>query len=436
MAPRVHLMWGICLCMVVSVAGHGMMISPQARPGTTIAGNNKQRSASPCGRGTQLQTQGSPVATYQPGESVTVSWRIDAPHGGTCRISLSESGGGVPSGFQDLTGSFACARSRGSDSRTVTIPQNAGCENCVLQWFWTGDGPYYNCADVRVNRAAAPPPPPPPPPAINPGLPPTERPPPPPPPPAPTPAPTPAPPTLAPTPMPPTPTHDPFEVWIDGKCLHVQDNKVPGAMSIDAELASKGHCSPFDAVGLRGRRNVFRLCECTRGKICSCSNQAVSYIKPDPGMGISMDPGMGITAAGAWEVRIEDSRHRDKHQLFEQNARSGGWCVVSDKSKCLTLATWKPPPATRPPPRTDAPPETTIKPPADSTRRRRGGKGKGKGSTRRRRRRRSGESSRRRNKSGKGSRRRKAGSQGTTPQPQKGSRRRKAESQGTTPQPQ
>merc|ERR1719174_3178097 len=78
MVSTPHFMLAICLCMATTAAGHGMMVSPRPRTGSRNAGNNKGRGTSPCGRGAQLQTQGQPVATYTPGQSVDVQWRIDA----------------------------------------------------------------------------------------------------------------------------------------------------------------------------------------------------------------------------------------------------------------------------------------------------------------------------------------------------------------------
>ena len=50
----------------------------------------------------------------------------------------------------DLSGDFPCCSQRGDETRRVTLPLAASCAQCVLQWFWTGDGPYFNCADVAV----------------------------------------------------------------------------------------------------------------------------------------------------------------------------------------------------------------------------------------------------------------------------------------------
>lgn len=361
MVSTPHFIWAICLCMATTAAGHGMMVSPRPRAGTRNAGNNKGRGRGPCGSGTQLQTPGAPTKTYQPGQSVDVTWKIDAAHGGNCRISLSTSGGGRPTGLQDLTGLFACARRGGEQTKTVTIPQDASCQTCVLQWYWDGDSDYFNCMDVAIG----PPPTPPPPPA----------------------------PTPAPTPMPPKKTDEPWSLWMattPPKCLNVHDNKASieeqkakGQLSTDAELVipgvltgeidaehDGGPCSAFHAHQFGGERSIFRLCECTTEKDCMCSNQALTYIKSEVGG--------GVDTSGAWEVRIEDGAHLNKNQLFDQKP-DGSNCVVSDDTKCFTVHPWKAPKPSR---RRTAPKPT--KPPCKDK------------DTRRRRRRRSEKKSRRR----------------------------------------
>lgn len=153
----------IFMCAIVAAAGHGLMVSPNPRTGTSDAGQNKGRGAGPCGRSNQLQTQGSPSAVFTVGDTVQISWQTTIPHGGTCRISFTTRNDAVPTSVDDqgrldssqpdvhvLTPDFPCCQQRGIESRNVTIPAEAQCEACVLQWFWTGDGPYYNCADVQV----------------------------------------------------------------------------------------------------------------------------------------------------------------------------------------------------------------------------------------------------------------------------------------------
>jgi len=157
----------LAACSATVVSGHGMMTVPEPRPGTTVAGKNKRSVSAPCGRGRQLRTQGPAVATYTAGDSLQVFWKITIPHGGTCRISLTTQGKGVPDAVDGqgrldenhpdvhkLSPDFPCGKAAGMESRQVKIPESIYCDNCVLQWFWTGDGPYYVCADVSVMARA------------------------------------------------------------------------------------------------------------------------------------------------------------------------------------------------------------------------------------------------------------------------------------------
>jgi len=154
-------------CLATVASGHGMMTVPEPRPGTSVAGKNKGQGSGPCGRGRRLRTLGTAVGSYTAGDDLQVFWKTTIPHGGTCRISLTTQGKGVPDAVDGqgrldenhpdvhkLTPDFPCGAAAGIESRQVKIPDSISCENCVLQWFWTGDGPYYVCADVSVMPAA------------------------------------------------------------------------------------------------------------------------------------------------------------------------------------------------------------------------------------------------------------------------------------------
>jgi hypothetical protein len=163
------MVWTFVFGILALAAGHGYMEAPQPRAGTSAAGNNKGRNRGPCGAGTQLQTQGSPVATYVAGQQVQITWRTTIPHGGTCRISLTTESVGVPAdvdgtgrldgtknGVYQLTNDFPCCKTRTRETATITIPEGVSCTNCVLQWFWDGDSNYYNCADISIAAAPTP----------------------------------------------------------------------------------------------------------------------------------------------------------------------------------------------------------------------------------------------------------------------------------------
>lgn len=154
--------------------GHGLLVTPNPRDGTRNAGNNKGRNVGPCGKSNGLQTQGNPVVTYKAGDTVNVAWQTDIPHGGTCQIAITEENTGVPqnvgndgildgnaNGVYLLGGpnGFPCCKNRGAESMDVTIPADASCDACVLQWFWEGDSNYYDCSDISIQANAPPQPP-------------------------------------------------------------------------------------------------------------------------------------------------------------------------------------------------------------------------------------------------------------------------------------
>jgi hypothetical protein len=95
---------------------------------------------------------------------VTVEWQVDAPHGGTARLSLTTETGtpqvdaatGVFSNTAFQTELFGCCNSGGKETRQITLPAGMSAGGATLQWFWDGDQNYYNCADVVIAPAGAP----------------------------------------------------------------------------------------------------------------------------------------------------------------------------------------------------------------------------------------------------------------------------------------
>lgn len=150
-------MWAIIACMVVTAAGHGLMTVPTPRAGTSNA-----PSSGPCGTGVRATFQPK-TATYKAGDDVEVSWRVDAAHGGTCRISLSTNGLPSPETSDGnkmddsqpkvwaLTDDFPCGSQAGTESKVVSIPDEAKGEG-VLQWSWRN---WNSCADVEIEGTAA-----------------------------------------------------------------------------------------------------------------------------------------------------------------------------------------------------------------------------------------------------------------------------------------
>jgi hypothetical protein len=135
------------MAMVGGVAGHGMLSVPAPRDGTQLAGPNKGN-VGPCG--TATDTAATPSAEVTAGAETTVEWNLAAAHGGPCEIRIASTDAGLE-GAPLLETVGACNQQA---SVAVTVP--AGLSgNAVLQWYWDGDGPYYDCADITVRAGAA-----------------------------------------------------------------------------------------------------------------------------------------------------------------------------------------------------------------------------------------------------------------------------------------
>ncbi len=77
-------------------------------------------------------------------------YRLDAAHNGPCEVRIAATQGGLD-GAAVLARNGACNQ---QDDLTVTVPAELS-GNAVLQWYWDGDGPYYDCADITVRAGAA-----------------------------------------------------------------------------------------------------------------------------------------------------------------------------------------------------------------------------------------------------------------------------------------
>jgi hypothetical protein len=143
-----HMRALVWLALVTDVAGHGMLTVPAPRDGTQNAGPNKGGAAEPCG--TATATAATPTVTLAAGAPTTVEWRLNAAHGGPCEIRIAATDDAL-AGTAPLETVGAC---NGQDSVGITVP--AGITgNAVMQWYWDGDGPYYDCADITVTGGTA-----------------------------------------------------------------------------------------------------------------------------------------------------------------------------------------------------------------------------------------------------------------------------------------
>lgn len=129
----------------------------------------------PCGDGPHVR--GTDVATFEPGQTITVKWHETIGHESTYRISFDDDG---DDSFEDpetttdyytndtvLLDEIADVPGNGEYAVEVTLP-DIECENCTLQVIQLMlDKPpyvpgtndiYYQCADVALRAAEVPPP--------------------------------------------------------------------------------------------------------------------------------------------------------------------------------------------------------------------------------------------------------------------------------------
>lgn len=120
----------------------------------------------PCGAGPN-DPRGPTVATFMPGEEITVTWNEYIDHPGHYRISFDDDGQDIffnPKDFNDVSGGpgvlmDGIADKNGGDySQKVVLP-NIECDNCVLQViqmmtdkapYGDGNDIYYQCADIAL----------------------------------------------------------------------------------------------------------------------------------------------------------------------------------------------------------------------------------------------------------------------------------------------
>jgi MYXO-CTERM domain-containing protein len=136
-----------------TASAHITMTSPKPR---TLA--NK---APPCGAANS--TRGSDVATFGPGEVITVEWDETVDHPGHYRIAFDDDGNDVfqnPNNPNDnfpftLMEPIADRVGGGHYTQQITLPTTL-CDNCTLQLMqiMTVTVPYnsfyYQCADITI----------------------------------------------------------------------------------------------------------------------------------------------------------------------------------------------------------------------------------------------------------------------------------------------
>ena len=129
----------------------------------------------PCGH--PDNPAGGVVATFAPGETITVRWDEYIGHPGHFRIALSPEGDGAfvdPTDYDDLYSApnvllddIEDPAGRRDHAVELTLPADLECEACVLQLIqvmtdkppWGPEGGnelYYQCADIRISADGVP----------------------------------------------------------------------------------------------------------------------------------------------------------------------------------------------------------------------------------------------------------------------------------------
>lgn len=140
------------------VSAHILLTSPQPR--------TESQKSGPCGAGA-ADLRGPTVATFQAGETITVTWNEFVTHPGHFRIALDEDGQDGffdPMSFDDVAGGPGVLmdgiahEDDGEYSVQVELP-NVACDNCVLQViqmmtdkapYGDGNDLYYQCSDIAI----------------------------------------------------------------------------------------------------------------------------------------------------------------------------------------------------------------------------------------------------------------------------------------------
>jgi MYXO-CTERM domain-containing protein len=141
------------LVLAGTAHAHIQMTSPSPR--------SLDQKAPPCGR--SGSTRGSVVTTFQPGETITVTWDETVDHPGHYRIAFDDNGDDIFQNPNNPDDNFASTlmepiadKVGGKYTAQVTLPTTP-CTNCTLQLVqvMTTQVPYnsfyYQCADITIS---------------------------------------------------------------------------------------------------------------------------------------------------------------------------------------------------------------------------------------------------------------------------------------------
>ncbi len=157
-SPASILLFAALALFAGEVSAHILLTSPQPR--------TESQKSGPCGAGA-ADLRGPTVATFQAGETITVTWNEFVEHPGHFRIALDEDGQDGffdPMSFDDVSGGPGVLmdgiahEDDGEYSLQVQLP-NVACDNCVLQViqmmtdkapYGDGNDLYYQCSDIVI----------------------------------------------------------------------------------------------------------------------------------------------------------------------------------------------------------------------------------------------------------------------------------------------
>ena len=144
---------GFLLALAGTAQAHITMTKPAPRTTANKAG--------PCG--TAGSTRGTKVATFAPGETITVEWDENVDHPGHYRIAFDDSGDDVFVNPNNPDDNFPFTlmepiadKAGGHYTQDITLPTTP-CDNCTLQLMqiMTTTVPYnsfyYQCADITIS---------------------------------------------------------------------------------------------------------------------------------------------------------------------------------------------------------------------------------------------------------------------------------------------
>lgn len=147
---RSLLLFFLCLVNASVASGHARLLPGGSTPGRS---NSAGLKTGPCGE----VAKGSPVATFNVGQKITVQWEETINHPGYFEFSISSNGDQsfqllltVPDNLNstdDLPHRYQAE---------IQLPAGLSCDNCTLQMIQqmtenpSNPRPYFSCSDITI----------------------------------------------------------------------------------------------------------------------------------------------------------------------------------------------------------------------------------------------------------------------------------------------